>query len=349
MRVLLFEYLTGGGMLGAAGGALEALAAEGRAMVAALAADLVAAEVELVLLWDRRLPRVDGLPAEVFQDVASAGELGDRFDAGTAECDWTLVIAPETGGLLAQWTDRVRRVGGRLLGSCAATIELATDKHSTATTLRRGGVTTPRGMVLDDGAPMPVEFPYPAVLKPLDGAGSQETFLIHGPDDIPPRRAGRSWRFEAFCPGQPASVAVLCGPQGIFPLSPCWQRLSADGRFTYLGGSYPLPANLARRATRLARRAVNVLPGPLGYVGVDLVLGDTPAEDVVIEINPRLTTSYVGLRRATPANLAAAMLAVAAGGKVKWRWRREPLEFDPHGDVRRGHVRRGDAVRPAGR
>ena len=62
----------------------------------------------------------------------------------------------------------------------------------------------------------------------------------------------------------------------------------------------PLEPLLAERASQLAAQAVATLPDPFGYIGVDLVLGHDPEgrDDVVIEINPRLTTSYVGLRAA---------------------------------------------------
>jgi predicted ATP-grasp superfamily ATP-dependent carboligase len=43
-----------------------------------------------------------------------------------------------------------------------------------------------------------------------------------------------------------------------------------------------------------------------GYVGVDLVLAD--AGPIVLEINPRLTTSYCGLRDALGINPAALVL-----------------------------------------
>ena len=52
------------------------------------------------------------------------------------------------------------------------------------------------------------------------------------------------------------------------------------------------------------------MPGLSGYVGVDVVLGND-GRDWAIEINPRLTTSYVGLRALAGFNLAEAMLAVA--------------------------------------
>ena len=144
-------------------------------------------------------------------------------------------------------------------------------------------------------------------------------------------------RLERFYPGIAASVAVLCGPSGLFPLPACRQRLSDDGRFRYLGGSCPLEPALARRATSLAIRAIRSLADPLGYLGVDLVLGADPngQDDVVIEINPRLTTSYVGLRAIASGNLAAAMLAVAEGRTASLSFGDGAVEFDADGTVRR--------------
>jgi len=82
----------------------------------------------------------------------------------------------------------------------------------------------------------------------------------------------------------------------------------------------PLPPALAERAVRVARMAVDVVPGLLGYVGVDVVLG--PVEDWVIEINPRLTTSYLGLRMLAEDNLAEMMVRAAQGTQVEApRWR----------------------------
>src|SRR6185295_10816789 len=97
--------------------------------------------------------------------------------------------------------------------------------------------------------------------------------------------------------GTAASIAFLCGPAGNMPLVPVLQLLSDDGRYKYLGGELPIAPHLAQRAVTLGRRAVDCVPGLLGYIGVDLVLGDAGdgSRDFAIEINPRLTTSYVGL------------------------------------------------------
>jgi predicted ATP-grasp superfamily ATP-dependent carboligase len=98
--------------------------------------------------------------------------------------------------------------------------------------------------------------------------------------------------------------------------------LSDDGRFRYLGGTVPLDSALCRRAMSLGQRAVEAVDGLLGYVGVDLVLGESADHDWIIEINPRPTTSYLGLRALSRSNLAETILRVARGQPVappSWR------------------------------
>ena len=136
-------------------------------------------------------------------------------------------------------------------------------------------------------------------------------------------------------PGLPASVAMLCGPAGRIGLAPCKQRISDDGRLRYLGGELPLAAGLAERAKSLAEQALAALPATVGYVGVDLVLGREPdgSEDAVIEVNPRLTTSYVGLRAAARTNLAETMWRVGQGEAPAVEFAARPIEFDSSGNV----------------
>jgi predicted ATP-grasp superfamily ATP-dependent carboligase len=68
-------------------------------------------------------------------------------------------------------------------------------------------------------------------------------------------------------------------------------------------------------------------------VGVDLVLALVPDQpDVVIEVNPRLTTSYVGLRKLTSDNLMQAMLDLAAGRPVQLSFLQATVTFDADGN-----------------
>jgi predicted ATP-grasp superfamily ATP-dependent carboligase len=242
---------------------------------------------------------------------------------------------------------------------------LASDKHATAQHLADVGVPVPHGVPHVLGEPWPDDFRYPAVWKPLDGAGSVGLRLVEQPKAPLPQAQPQAGRLEELCPaiatlssfaprkgvfsrsdrrqfttagpvmklGSPASVAFLCGPGAIVELPPCRQHLAED--FCYLGGSLPLEPHLAGRAGQLARRAIEALPRPLGYVGVDLVLSAADAAgDAVIEINPRLTTSYLGLRAACRENLAEAMLAVAVGKRVNLSFHNNTIAWEVNGRMK---------------
>ena len=347
MRIFLYEHVTAGGcLLSDHDDSLPgSLLREGRAMVETVAADLAAIQsVSVTLMCDQRFP-VNAADCRIVQ-VRTHDERQATFKRLAADADVVLVIAPECDDALHSTCRQVELCGGRLLGPGLPVVKLCSDKHATAEHLAAAGVPVPRGITVDAGQALPTEFAYPAVTKPRDGCGSQDVRLIANAADAALFGTSR-WpaRLECFCPGVAASVAVLCGPKELRALIPCRQRLSDDGRFQYLGGAIPLPPKLARRATELAIRAVQTLPEPRGYVGVDLVLHDRGGQshfadaklgrspDFVIEINPRLTTSYVGLRAACSGNLAEAMLRIAAGEPAELSFRHEPLQFDPDGTV----------------
>jgi predicted ATP-grasp superfamily ATP-dependent carboligase len=325
MQIFVYELVSGGGLLGSGGPVSAGLLREGAAMRAALVADFAELPgVQVVTTHDVRYP---GLTAQdhVVADSRSERKLFHRL---AAQADWSVVVAPEFDGLLLERADCVVGAGGRLLGPSPELITLAADKDRTARALQSAGVPVPFGRLLDPGQRLPSDFPYPAVVKPVDGAGSLNVRRVSGSDDPLPTRTG-PMRLERFHPGTPASVAVLCGPSCRLSLAPCGQNLSTDGQFRYLGGTVPLPPPLGPRAVALAKRAVAALPDPTGYLGIDLILGAAAdgSADVVIEINPRLTTSYIGLRAASDANLAGLMLTIAAGGHATATFRDQPMDF----------------------
>jgi predicted ATP-grasp superfamily ATP-dependent carboligase len=197
-------------------------------------------------------------------------------------------------------------------------------------------VPVPHGVPFCPRRGLPAGFPYPAILKPADGAGSLGVqWLADRTARYNVDLLGASPRLEQYHPGIPASVAVLCGPHQQVALPACLQSLSRDGRFRYLGGSTPIPQHLDGRARSIAVRALEGMPGLRGYMGVDLVLGehDSGRDDLVIEVNPRLTTSYIGLRHLADVNLAGAMLAIGEGGCVEIPARRCSVTFYADGRI----------------
>jgi predicted ATP-grasp superfamily ATP-dependent carboligase len=337
MRIFVYEFITGGGAwsLDDRCALSGSLAREGRAMASAIAADFASLpDVEVLTTRDSRLAPLHPANCRVELIESAAGER-EALEHLAKAADGVLLIAPESDGILAARARWVASAGGKLISPEPEVIDIAGNKQITAGRLQAAGVPVPRGSVLEPRGSAPADL-FPAVVKPLDGCGSVGVRKVATQADLEQFACDAPLRLEAFVPGLAVSVAVLCGPQGHLPMPACQQLLSSDGRFTYLGGRTPLPTRLDERARRLAISAVQALPSPHGYLGVDLVLGDDPsgADDAVIEVNPRLTTSYVGLRTLCKENLAAAMLAVLRGERPALSWQTGALQFTADGEIR---------------
>jgi predicted ATP-grasp superfamily ATP-dependent carboligase len=336
MRVFVYEFTCATAMPDHAGGG--SLRAEGQAMVSAVLEDFARAPgIEAVTLVADTI--AGRLPSHLTRR-AGAGAEPDLFRALAAWADYTLVIAPEPDAVLETRCRWVLEAAGKLLGPSPQAVHLAADKWQLSLHLGQRGIPTPATWQTIHSPPASF-LPFPIVLKPRHGAGSQATFLVRETAELAAAWAGY-WEaglceealVQEFVPGIPASVAFLIGRDGPVALLPAAQHLSEDGRFRYRGGSIPLPPHLAGRAASLARRAVEAMPALQGYIGVDLVLGgaEDGSQDRVIEINPRLTTSYVGLRALAQTNLAEAMLHMVRGESIPpLAWRPGAVVFTADG------------------
>lgn len=293
-------------------------------MIGALAGDLSnIADVDVCAMRDRRFEQLT-LPDCEVRVVASSHEVKTGFRELASAADFTVLIAPEFNDILLNRVLAAEAINARLLSPDSRFVRLAADKLVTQRQLAARGVPTSQATLFK----LPLAT-FPAVVKPRRGAGSLGVQVVSSPTDQLDVELEDAI-VEPFQAGLPVSVAVLCGPNQMrVPLAACQQRLSTDGRLQYLGGALPLSAALETRAEQLAVNAIAALPETTGYVGVDLVLGEESdgSKDVAIEVNPRLTTSYIGLRAACRSNLAKAMIDAAIGEPVSLSFAREPLEF----------------------
>jgi predicted ATP-grasp superfamily ATP-dependent carboligase len=331
MHIFVYEYLSSGAARDAS--PLPSLQTEGWAMLSAVLEDLARCPgVQLSTLLDLRRTPPSNWSGRISEQRIRPDDEEDGFRTLAAAADWSLVIAPEFDGILAERSRWVEEAGGRLLGSSPEAIRQTADKLFLSQLWTARGIPTPSP-----------ERTYPLVCKPRFGAGSQATFLVHNEEELRQvlNQAGtEGWNGETmlqrYTPGLAASVAFLANGEKRHSLPAVEQWLSSDGRFRYLGGRLPLPDNLDYRARHLAERAVECVEGLHGWFGVDLVLGDTEdgSGDRVIEINPRLTTSYLGLRRLARFNLAEALLAVATDPHpASWEWGTDFIVFEAEARV----------------
>ena len=317
MRILVHEFVSGGGLAGRP--VRASLGREGAAMRDALVADLAAIRPHrIVTTVDPRFPLRAPSGVEVVTLPPRSEALLDGLMA-SADAVW--LVAPETDGCLERLATRVEKKGKALLGPGAAAIGRASDKAGLPRRLARYGVPHPPTRVLCPDADWEIaarEVGYPVVVKPARGAGCHGVCLARNPGelrrsvDMARRADGREpLLLQRYVRGVAASVSLLADGRRAVALTVNAQWVRASRSFSYRGGRTPLDHPLAGRAVEAALRPCRALPGLRGYVGVDVVL--TESEAVVIEVNPRLTTAYLGVRLALEGNVAALALAACAG------------------------------------
>jgi len=273
-----------------------------RRALAAEFAGIRGTPIRVVVTLDARLPEDPGpwLVARI-----SEGEHVPQVRELARAADFTVLVAPETRGILACLTRDLQAMGARVLGSSAEAVELAGDKVRLAARLDALGIDTPPVRTIIPGLGLPDDAQYPAVLKPVDGAGSVDTFYLADADSLPEAaRTMPSALLQRYVPGVPMSGSFLVG-EGLraWLIGMGIQRTAIrDGRFVYRGGTMPA---YRHRALPQIQPAVQAVAGLRGFVGVDFIWDPERGHATILEINPRPTTSCVGLCRLLPPGLLA--------------------------------------------
>jgi len=303
MKVFVFEYVTGGGF---AGQALPDFLADGELMWRALVDDLIAVPgVEVLTLRDARLDPVD-IPGLRIR-ITDAADFERDFQRCLQAADAVWLVAPESHNILEALTCEVLNAGKILLGCRPEAVRIAASKLATSRCLGAAGVAVvPTGLTED-------LLRGRVVIKPDDGVGCQDTLLCadaasaqawcreHGDVD---------WVFQPYIEGEALSLSLLCcaGRAQLLSVNRQQVSLEEDGRFTFHGVSVNALSDPDDRYAGLAARVAAAIPGLWGYVGIDLIAcADGPR---VLEINPRVTVSYAGLRAALNCNPAQRVLAL---------------------------------------
>jgi predicted ATP-grasp superfamily ATP-dependent carboligase len=306
-RVFVYEYLSGGGLIGDPALAAE-LMPQGLAMRDAMVEDLLDCDdCELtVAAADAARPASGGRSVQPRADE-SALDFVVRQSRGH---DLVWAVAPECDGVLWQLAAIV--APSCWLGCEREAIAVASSKHATAVHCAAHGVSTPLTWLGDATVRR-------WVVKPDDGAGAADT-RVHGDYGAACRdRDGRigAW-LEPWIEGEALSVSMLCDRGRAEVLAVNRQRVHVDGDGAVHFAGVDVAAVAARDARRaaldkLALRVARAMPGLHGYVGIDVVW-HAERGPVLIEVNPRLTSAYVGLSHALGHNVARRLLALGATG-----------------------------------
>jgi hypothetical protein len=253
--------------------------------------------------------------------LPGCGDFAAEIERLAPGCDMGLVIAPDH--LLARYT-QVLEQHTHNLGCGFMTVALCANKVQTGKILRSHGI------------PVPGEASAGKwVVKPVKGCGAQGVRVSDGP-------AGDGEFAQQYIDGEHFSVSLVASRvigdacayfTGKPPLVLAVNRQNigqdADGSIHYLGGETPVHPAREAEITDIAKKAAIVL-GVQGYCGVDVVVAD---KVYVVDVNPRITTSLVGIAACMKEEVAEILIDASKGGGPDAVHLTGSVRFDTHGKV----------------
>jgi len=321
LKVIVYEHISGGGYAGQP--IPPSVLSEGFGMLRCVVEDFKVAGHEVTVLLDARLSKLNPpLDADCTVPIFYPDE-PEKFLKNIAKInDAIYVIALETGQTLQSLVELVEQTGKISLNCESLAIGKTADKTVLYETLQKLGV-TPKTVILnvDDGLAkakqkIQKELGYPVVLKPADGVGcsgvslvNEEAQLASAISKISSESSSNRFIAQEFIRGEAASVSLLSTGKKVMALCLNKQNIilaGPDAASSYEGGAVPFDHWLKQEAFSVAEKVVEVFSGLRGYVGVDFVL--TEHKPFVVDVNPRLTMSYVGLRKVAGFNVAEALV-----------------------------------------
>jgi predicted ATP-grasp superfamily ATP-dependent carboligase len=329
LRIIIYEQVSGGGY--AQRLIPPSVLSEGFAMLRSVVSDLKDAGHEVTIFLDQRLSKLNPpINADCTIPILGSVEPEQFLNIVARINDAIYIIAPETGQTLQQLVTAAEQTGKISLNCESNAIAQAADKTILYQSLQKLEV-APKTKILNIDISLAEakrrikeEFDYPLILKPADGVGCSGLSLLK--EDAQIEKAITKIRAESptkefivqqYVNGEPASVSLLSTGKKAVALSLNEQNVTLaepNAISSYDGGTVPFEHPLREEAFSIAEKVVDSISGLRGYVGVDLILSqDKP---FVVDVNPRLTTSYVGLGKVAGFNVGEALVNAVLKGKL---------------------------------
>lgn len=312
MKIFVCEFVTGGGLYREA--LPSSLAKEGELMLHAVLDGLSRLpDVELVTTHDHRLT-----PKHVFPSarITPEQDVWVIWEQCVQDADAVWPVAPESDDILARLCDLAAKHGKLLLASSPDAIRLGASKHATSKRLTEAGIavveTFPSDSLheLHGGA---------FVVKPDDGVSCEGSQIFKNKQALlawlgtQTQAHASSYVVQPLIEGVAASISMLCMKGEAWLLS-CNRQLveRVNDSFRYHGSVLNDMQSYWTPFESLAKQIAYAIPGLAGYVGIDVMIGTAGIQ--VLEVNPRLTTSYAGLEQAIGRNPAELILDMFYNG-----------------------------------
>jgi predicted ATP-grasp superfamily ATP-dependent carboligase len=270
MRILVAEYAAGGGE-----GKSISLLREGKAMLSTLKEGF------------ERMGHKVVYPEAETDFEAAVDKLSKESDAG-------IVIAPDDK--LCALTELIESNTVNL-GCPSDSIKICADKMLTSKILSEEGISVPRIVSV---AEVERNEGQRYVSKPRYGCASEDIFILNAEkySKVLSLHNNADHIITEFITGDDISSSIIAGKSSVLPLTINKQYIRTEGeRLRYEGGFVPyfIGREAEGEIMRISKKVVTILHCR-SYVGIDFVLGEDGTA-YVVDVNPRPTTSIVGIAK----------------------------------------------------
>jgi len=317
LKVAILEYLSGGGFLERT--LPSSILSEGYSMLSSILSDFKNAGYWTSTILDSRLAIFQPpLKANKSYIVNSRREFKTKFGDLLKYADASFLIAPESNGILIDLLSLSEEMGVTSLNCTINSIKAVCNKLELYKKLDKNNLPIPKTRHItveervEKAQDVAIKIGFPLIMKPTESLGCCGLSILREVSNVQSainkirkEAEASSYLIQKFIRGIHASVSLISNGKRAMPLTLNLQIISLQQPnkiSNYIGGVIPLDHTLREDAFQTARKAVELFRGLKGYVGVDIILSKNGP--VLIEINPRLTVSYIGLRKVSNLNLA---------------------------------------------
>lgn len=310
MKILVFEYITGGGFNQQE--LPESLAKEGCLMLNGLLDCFSQLKnIELMIMLDWRVSTLINTAGMNTFIVTSEHHTLEEFRRLASQCDAVWPLAPEFDSILQNLCQKVESLNKLLLTSPARAVAMTGNKYETFKQLIRHKIATVDTRLFESNCYASGEW----MVKPINGAGCNDSYLLTDKQDfalLPKLLPGNArYIIQPHLHGEKTSLSCL------FQQGRGWLLSVNLQKFKLIAKQYHLLEIVVNHHSDLNRYQdivtdiAKAFPDLWGYAGIDLI--ETAEEIKVLEINPRLTTSFVGIQAALGINTCLCVLDLLKG------------------------------------
>jgi len=317
MKLFLYEHITSGALIDEP--LPTSLAREGNDMLTAIVQDLIQlANIELILLRDIRLDPLENSATHQLYTIDNLACFHRRYLDAINHADMVLAIAPETDDVLHKIQQQILNSGTQLLASHTEATQISSDKYLCHQILTANGISSPTTVKASEWSLNKFSSATGFIIKPQDGAGCIDTFFMTDSSTLNTWLESHSNDLnnaivQPYIEGLTISLSLLADHNDIRVLAINQQNMTLNNdKLVFLGSivNGVTETDLSfSQATKIAQNIHRAITGLWGFVGIDLIIHQD--ELFVVDINPRLTTSYIGLKQSlnhNPAELLFTMM-----------------------------------------